>query len=59
MSTPPAPEERDASRERRVDEDATRYPGHEAPDEARDDVGLGGDGDAVPDGAPPPGDGES
>ena len=30
----PTPEEEDASLERRVEEDAQRYPGHEDPDEA-------------------------
>jgi hypothetical protein len=39
--------------ERRVEEDAQRYPGHEDPDEARDDVGLGGEDRRVePEGAP-------
>ena len=49
-------DERDDDLERRVEEDAQRYPGHEDPDEARDDVGLAGeDRRAEPEGAPGPG----
>ena len=46
----PEPEERDASPERREEEDAMRYPGHEDPDAARSQVGLRdeGEGQDVP-----------
>ena len=48
--------ERDDDPERRVEEDAQRYPRHEDPDEAREDVGLGDEGRrGEPEGAPPPG----
>lgn len=50
----PEPEERDASLERRVEEQEMRYPGHGTPDEAREDVGLTEERDADPDGAPLP-----
>jgi hypothetical protein len=36
----PEPEETEALPERREEEDATRGPGHERPDEVREDVGL-------------------
>jgi hypothetical protein len=44
----------DAPLERRQDEDASRGPGHEDPDAARERAGLGGQ-DPEPNGAPPPG----
>jgi hypothetical protein len=49
----PAPEE-DASLDRRQDEEASRGPGHEDPDAARERAGLGGK-EPEPSGAPPPG----
>jgi hypothetical protein len=36
----PRPEEDEAPPERREEEDATRAPGHERPDDVREDVGL-------------------
>ena len=48
------PEEQDATRERREDEDAARGAGHEDPEAARERVGLG-DQRPEPSGAPPPG----
>ena len=50
----PEPEERDASLERRVEEEEMRYPGHGHPDDAREDVGLEEARDPEPDGAPLP-----
>ena len=47
-------DERDDDLGRRVEEDAQRYPRHEDPDEARDDVGLGDEADGEPKGAPAP-----
>jgi hypothetical protein len=51
------PDERDDDLERRVEEDAQRYPRHEDPDEAREDVGLGDESRrrGEPEGAPAPG----
>ena len=49
----PEPEEWDASLERREEEEAARYPGHDDPDEMRKRVGLG-DQEPEPRGAPPP-----
>jgi hypothetical protein len=55
--THPPEEGHDAGSERRVEEEAQRYPAHEDPDAARDDVGLPGPGRrGEPDGAPPPAD---
>jgi hypothetical protein len=50
----PTPEERDASLERRVEEQEMRYPGHGDPDEAREDVGLTDERDPEPEGPPSP-----
>jgi hypothetical protein len=45
----------DEGMSRRVEEDAQRYPGHEDPDAARDEVGLGEEGRrGAPEGAPEP-----
>jgi hypothetical protein len=50
------PDEQDSDLDRRIEEDAQRYPRHEDPDGARDDVGLGdGDRRGEPEGAPAPG----
>ena len=49
----PEPEEWDAPLERRQEEEAARYPGHENPDEMRARVGLG-DQEPEPRGAPLP-----
>ena len=48
-------DEQDGDLERRIEEDAQRYPRHEDPDDAREDVGLGDEGRGEPDGAPAPG----
>ncbi|HVM16437.1 MAG TPA: hypothetical protein VM290_02515 [Gaiellaceae bacterium] len=50
----PEPEERDASLDRRVEEEEMRYPGHGHPDELSSDVGLDEPRDPEPDGAPMP-----
>ena len=50
----PEPEERDAPPERREEEDAMTYPGHDDPDVVRDRVGLPDEGRPEPSGAPPP-----
>ena len=50
----PEPEERDAPLERREEDDAMRYPGHEDPERAREKVGLDKDRTPVPEGAPLP-----
>ena len=53
--THPPEEGHDAGTERRVEEDAQRYPAHEDPDAAREDVGLGDEGrTGTPEGAPDP-----
>ena len=57
MNEQPAPEEgRDASLDRRVEEEAMRYPEHEDPAEERERVGLDDrDGERPePEGAPRP-----
>ncbi len=50
----PTPEERDSPPERREEEDAMRYPGHEDPETAREEVGLDRERSPEPDGAPLP-----
>jgi hypothetical protein len=39
----PTEEEQEQGPERHGEEEAMRYPGHEDPDQAREDVGLGDD----------------
>ena len=54
--THPPEEGHDEGAERRIEEDAQRYPAHEDPDGVREDVGLGEEGRrGAPDGAPEPG----
>jgi hypothetical protein len=48
-------DEREDDLDRRVEEDAQRYPRHEDPDAARDDVGLGDGAEDESEGAPAPG----
>ena len=50
----PTPQEEDASPERRAEEDAMRYPAHEDPDGAREDVGLDEPRESRPGGGPSP-----
>ena len=53
--THPPEEGHDAGTDRRIEEDAQRYPAHEDPDGVRDDVGLGDERKSgAPDGAPDP-----
>ena len=50
----PEPEERDAPLERVEEADAMQYPGHDRPDDVREEIGLGGPQRGEPQGAPPP-----
>jgi hypothetical protein len=50
----PEPTERDAPPERRAEEEAMRYPKHDDPDAAREQVGLDDEREPEPDGAPLP-----
>ncbi len=50
----PTPEEAEAPLERREEEDAMRYPGHQQPDEQRDEVGLDEPRRSRPGGEPAP-----
>ncbi len=51
----PTPEEETAPPERREEEDAMRYPAHEDPDAAREDLGLDDPRQSRPGGARSPG----
>ncbi|MBD0329026.1 MAG: hypothetical protein ICV64_02865 [Thermoleophilia bacterium] len=57
MTTPPEPTpgEEAAPPERREEEDAMRYPAHDDPDAAREEVGLDEPRRSRPGGAPAPG----